>query len=202
MKKYDFEAMMQPSPSPPYGGMAALGGCLLLEFFMWVMFYGVYMDTIGILSDVYLSELAAIGPLFAFIDDEMTVSHLMAAMLAFFSCATPIYIWNIILANGIHKYPQDWLSKPINQIYAALMASLFLLVFAVEVVNLYTLIAQSENTGPLYTGKSSALMSYLAQNKGLGIFVSILLAIINAVIALITAKVAHQLKTAWKETQQ
>ncbi|PJB70252.1 MAG: hypothetical protein CO093_08555 [Alphaproteobacteria bacterium CG_4_9_14_3_um_filter_47_13] len=198
--KYDLDYLSPQGGGTPFKYLSAFIGCLILEFLVWVLFYGVYTDTIGILSDVYLSELAGIGFIFSLIDDEMTVSHLLAGILAFFSCATPIYIWNTILQNNIHHDPQAWLSKPLNQIYAVLAAFLFILVFAVEVVNLYTLIAQSENTSPFYnTGTTSAFMGYLAQNKGLGIFVSFLMAIINAVIALITAKTAHQFKQAWKE---
>lgn len=199
--KYDLD-YLPPERGTPFKHLTTVIGCLVLEFLVWVLFYGVYMETIGILSDVYLSELAGIGFIFSLIDEEMTVSHLLAGILAFFSCATPIYIWNIILSNNIHHDPQAWLSKPLNQIYAVLAGFLFVLVFSVEVVNLYTLIAQSEHNSPFYnTGTTSDFMNYLAQNKGLGIFVSFLMAIINAVIALITAKSAHQFKQALKESE-
>ncbi len=188
-------------PSGDGGGqpkrlLAFMGGCL--ELAMGTLFYGIYTDTIGLMSNVYLSELPGIGQLFGLIDEEMTVSHLLAAMLAFFSCAVPIYIWSVILNEKIYEEPRAWLSKPLNQIKAGFMLFIFILVFALEVTNLYTLIAQHKNAGPLPTGDDGEMLSYLADNAGLGIFVSALVAIINTVIAMLTVKAIHSFKSSWE----
>lgn len=198
--RFDPEYNQEPEAGLPIQYLWKLVQCLLLEFFIWVLFYGVYTETIGLLSDVYLSELSGVGFLFGLVDEDMTVSHLLAGILAFFSVGTPVYIWSAILKYRIHENLQAWLSKPVNQIYALLAGFVFLLVFGVEIVNLYTLIAQSEASGPLPgTGHTGELMTFLSQNKGLGIFVSFLMAIINAVIALITAKALYEYHQAKKE---
>lgn len=198
--RFDPEYNQETEARLPFHYLWKLGQCLLLEFFIWVLFYGIYTETVGLLSDVYLSELSGIGSLFMLIDEEMTVSNLLAGILAFFSVSTPVYIWSMVLKYRIHEDPQAWLSKPLNRIYAMLAGFIFLLVFGVEIVNLYTLIAQNENSGPLPgTGSTGELMQFLSQNKGLGIFVSFLMAIINAVIALITAKAFYEYSQAKKE---
>ena len=140
---------------PPMRFLAFMGFCL--ELMMGTLFYGIYTDTIGLMSNVYLSELPGIGQLFGLIDEEMTVSHLLAAMLAFFSCAVPVYIWSVILNEKIYEEPRAWLSKPLNQIKAGFMLFIFVLVFALEVTNQYTLIAQHKNAGPLPTGDDGDL---------------------------------------------
>jgi ABC-type uncharacterized transport system permease subunit len=173
--------------------------CFILEFTLFAIFYGVYSETIALLSDVFLSELPLVGPAFAIIDDEITVAHLIAMMLAFVSCYTPIYIWSIIIRQQIHLNPQAWLAEPGNQIIAAAAGFVFVLVFAVEAVNLYTLIARESGTSVFATGQSSDLMRYLAANKGLAIFVSVLVAVINAIIGFFAAHALHGLKKHLRE---
>lgn len=190
---------LSPGRGVPIKNMAALVGCFLLEAGIWTLFYGVYTDTIGLLSEVYLSELPGVGGLFSIIDEDITVSHLLAALLAFFSCATPVYLWSAVLNHRIHEKPQEWISAPMNKVYAGIGLFMFALVSGVEAVNLYALIARMSNTGPLPTGDLSQLMTYLSANKGLAIFISFLMTIINAAIALVTAKTAFDLKTAWRQ---
>ena len=172
-----------------------------LEFVLWVMLYGVYAETIGLLSDVYLSELPVTGRLFALIDEDMSVSHLIAAMLAFVSCAVPVFVWSEVLSQRIYTDPQGWLSEPGHQIAAVLAAALLLIVIALEVVNLYTLIARQSMPGPLPVGGQTELMAFLADNKGLAIFVSLLMAVINVVVGFFTARAMHDLKTSLKEAR-
>lgn len=184
------------SGGSPQRFLAFMGICL--ELMMGTLFYGIYTDTIGVMSDVFLSELPGIGPLFSMVDEQMTVSHLLAAMLAFFSCAVPIYAWSIVLNEAVYENPRMWLAKPLNQLRAGFMFFIIVLVFVLEVTNLYTLIAQHNNTGPLPTGQESEMISLLAENTGLGIFVSALVAIINAVIALLTVKAMNSFKSNWE----
>jgi|GEM_PF-2822735 len=69
------------------------------------------------MSDVYLCDLPAVGNIFCALDDEMTVSHLLAFLLAVFSIAVPIGIWSIIISEKIYEDPQAWLVKPTNRAY-------------------------------------------------------------------------------------
>ncbi|MEM9146743.1 MAG: hypothetical protein AAGC57_11125 [Pseudomonadota bacterium] len=54
-------------------------------------------------------------------------------------------------------------------------------------VNLYTLIAQASVGGfGMASGTASALTQFLAENQGLGVFVAVLFAVVNTVVALMT----------------
>ena len=173
--------------------------CIALEFLLWVMLYGVFTETIGLLSDVFLSELPGVGLIFAQIDEDLSVSHLIAAMLAFVSCAVPIFIWSEVLAQRIYADPQAWLAEPGHQIAAVFAAAVLLIVIVLEVVNLYTLIARQAVPGAFPIGDQSELMAFLADNKALAIIVSVLMAVVNVVIGFFTARAADELKTALKE---
>lgn len=193
-----------PNISPPPGGarMNAAGLvilCLFLEAGLLIIFYGVYSETIALLSDVYLSELPILGVIFRLVDDEMTVTHMIALMLAFVSCYTPIYIWSVVLDQRIYIHPRAWLAEPGNQIIAAAALFVFVLIFAVEAINLYTLIARQGTQNPYVTGNTSPMMAFLAANKGLAIFVSILMAVINALIGFLTAQAVRTLKSQMQE---
>ncbi|MEM1149927.1 MAG: hypothetical protein AAGI03_05120 [Pseudomonadota bacterium] len=161
--------------------------CVMLEVVLVIVFYAVYAETIGFLSDVYLSELPGIGSVFELIDRDMTVTHLLAFVLAFFSVAVPVFLWAQIYALGIHNDPGAWLSEPANKVWAVLGGGIYLLVFALEAVNLYTLIAREANN-PLPQVDSNPLMDALASNEPLAIGISILIAIINTVIAFMSVK--------------
>ncbi len=174
-----------------------VGGCL--ECVLLVTLYAVFSETIGLLSDVYLSELPVTGPLFERIDEDLSVSHLIAAMLAFVACAVPIFIWSEVLSQRIYADPQAWLSQPGHQVAAVLAAVVLLIVVALEVVNLYTLIARQSTPSVLPVGGQTELMAFLADNKALAIVVSLLLAVINIVVGFFTARAMHDLKTALKE---
>lgn len=187
-----------PRGDIPWG--AAVGLLLVgaLEACMGIMLYGAYSETMGMMSDVYLCDLPAIGGIFCSLDDEMTVSHLLAFLLAVFSIVVPMGIWSEVIKQRIYEDPQSWLTKPTNRAYAIIALALYALVFALETVNLYTLIARESIGGPFATNDTNALMSFLADNQGLGIFVAALVAVVNTVLALLTVRAAYTLKETMK----
>tara|TARA_R110001599_G_scaffold353823_1_gene599127 strand:+ start:691 stop:1284 length:594 start_codon:yes stop_codon:yes gene_type:complete len=191
-KSSPFDGMRPPS----FGSLAAMGFCLLLESAMFVMFYAVYTETIGLMSDTYLSELPVVGALFAYIDPDANASHIISLLLATFSVSTPLFLWSEIFRQKILDDPQEWFSHPSNQIIASFAGLILFLVLGLEVVNLYTLVARE--TMPSGFGVStddSGLMAYLAQNKGMAIGISAVVAVINIVLALFTTRAMRGLKS-------
>ena len=189
-------------PGLPPGGsglsLLALLGFILataLELLMLVLLFGTYAETMGMLSDVFLCDQPAIGRLFCVIDNEMTVSHLLALMLAIFSVAMPMVVWNEVIGQKIMDDPQLWISKPANRILAGIGLALLLLVFTLETVNIYTLIAREQIGGPFQTAQApNQLMEFLAANQGLGIVVAGLVAVVNAALGFLAVRAAHSLK--------
>ncbi|KUJ77230.1 hypothetical protein [Ruegeria profundi] len=174
-------------------GLAFAG---LLEGAMLLLFFGVFTETMGLASNQFLSELPGIGALFEIIDEDATVSHLLAFLLAVFSVAVPLAIWNVVLAEGVHLDPGQWLVDPMNRVKAILAGVVYAAVVLLEVVNLYTLIARETSSGPFATqAPTDALTAFLAENQALGIFVALLVAIVNTVLALITVRAAHGVKS-------
>lgn len=71
---------------------------------------------------------------------------------------------------------------------------MLLLVISLEIVNLYTLIAKEQIGFGLPT-QSSDLMDFLAKNKGMAIAISIVIAVINIILALFTTRAFKFLKS-------
>lgn len=189
------------NPSPfdgeKKGGMlwVAIPLCLFLELAILVMFFALYNETVGLMNDTYLSELPIVGSFFAMIDEEANASHIISLLLATFSVGTPIFLWSEIYRQNILENPQEWFSHPQNQVMASIAGLILALVVGLEVVNLYTLVAREAIDGPIFVEKApDGIMAYLAQNKGLAIGVSFLMAIVNIVIAMLTTRLIHSLK--------
>lgn len=182
-----------PGDGPRIGAILVVAMCCALEGGMLILLYGTYSETMGMMSDVYLCDLPGIGRAFCAIDDEMTVSHLLALLLAIFSIAVQLAIWSEFLRQRIYEDPQGWFAVPTNKVYAAIALGLFGIIFALETVNLYTLIARETIGGPFMSTDMNPLMEFLAANQGLGIFVAILVALVNAVLALLTVRTVHAL---------
>lgn len=165
-----------------------------LELAMLALLTATYTETMGLMSDQYLCDMPGFGGLFCIIDQDMTVSHLLAFLLAVFSVAVPIMIWSVVLDENIQADPRAWLASPMNRVKAGMAGLVYVAVIALEVVNLYTLIAQQAVTGP-FGGQQDEppLMDFLAQNQGLGIFVALLIALVNAVLALMTVRATRSL---------
>lgn len=190
--KSPFEGMRPPS----FAALAVFGFFLTLDGGMWTMFFAVYTETIGLMGDTYLSELPVIGQLFAALDPDANASHIISMLLATFSVATPIFIWSEIFRQKILDDPQEWFSHPSNQIIASVTGLILFLVIGLEVVNLYTLVArETMPSGFVVQTHDSGLMAYLAQNKGMAICISAVIAVINIVLALFTTRSIRSLKS-------
>ncbi len=189
----------KPSPfedmSPPsFIAVLTVIFCLGLEGAMFTMFFSIYTETIGIMNDSYLSELPIISVFFGALDPDANASHLVALLLAVFSVVTPLFIWAEIFRQKILDDPQEWFSHPQNQIIAGFTGLVLMLLIGLETVNLYTLVAQQSIQSGFVQTQESGLIEYLALNKDMAIGVSIIVAVINIVLALFSIRSLHNLK--------
>ncbi len=190
----------KPSPfegisTPSFSSILVVLFCLILESGMFTMLYAVYTETIGLMSDTYLSELPVIGAAFGALDRDANASHIISMLLASFSVGTPVFIWSEIFRQNIVDDPQDWFSHPQNQIIAVFAGLILFLVIGLEVINLYTLVAREAMPSGFVQSQDNGLMGYLAQNKGMAIAISAVVAVINIVIALFTTRAIRSLKS-------
>ena len=170
--------------------------CALLESAMWLLFFGTYNETIGLMDHTYIADLPIIGALFGFIDPDANVSHILSALLALFSVGTPLVLWAECYRQDIFSDPQEWLSHPQNKVYASIALAILAMVIALECVNLYTLIARETSTGGfIQEQQSSEVMAFLAENKGVAIGVSAVIAVINILLALFTTRAMQGLNS-------
>ncbi|MEW8693319.1 MAG: hypothetical protein AB2535_19970, partial [Candidatus Thiodiazotropha endolucinida] len=108
----------------------------------------------------------------------------------------PIFIWSEIYRQKILDNPQEWFSHPQNQIIATFAGLILFLVIGLEVINLYTLVAREIMPGGFVAQTDqSGVMAFLAENKGLAIGVSAVIAVINIILALFTTRAFHSLKS-------
>lgn len=191
----------KPSPfenvqPPNFSRLLAPPFFVLLELTMGLMLFAVFSSGIGLMDEAYLSELPLIGEVFMYIDPDANASHLIAALLAIFSVATPLVIWTEIYQQNILDNPREWISHPQNQIIASMAALVLLLVISLEIINIYTLIAKQATPGGIYIqDEARDFMAYLAENKGMGIAVSIVISVINIILALFTTRAFKHLKS-------
>ncbi|MFI0416404.1 MAG: hypothetical protein ACH255_19945 [Candidatus Thiodiazotropha sp.] len=179
-----------------FAAIAAIFFFISLEGAMWTMFYAVYTETIGLMNETYLSELPVIGVIFSAIDPDANASHIVSMLLATFSVGTPIFIWSEIYRQKILDNPQEWFSHPQNQIIATFAGLILILVIGLEVINLYTLVAREIMPGGFVAQTDqSGVMAFLAENKGLAIGVSAVIAVINIILALFTTRAFRSLKS-------
>ena len=191
-KASPFDGMRPPS----FAAIATTLFYLVLEGSMWTMFYAVYTETIGLMNETYLSELPVIGYAFSAIDPDANASHIISMLLSTFSVGTPIFIWSEVYRQKILNDPQEWFSHPQNQIIAAFTGMILILVIGLEVINLYTLVAREiMPSGFVVQTEQSGVMAFLAENKGLAIGVSAVIAVINIVLALFTTRAFRNLKS-------
>lgn len=199
-RKRDIQAADGDGP-PPSVFMAAIYflGAGMLELAMLLLFYGTYNETLGLMPGLYLCDLAALGALVCNTAPDMTVSNLLALLLAVFSVAVPIVIWNAVLDSDVLEDPGAWFDNPANKVWFVLGALVYFLVFMLETVNLYTLIAQhaDNHSGVLITAQDpNPMMEALRDNKALGVFIAALIAVVNVVLAFIAVRSARTLKEA------
>lgn len=176
-------------------GVAKVFFAVSLEAAMFIMFYALYTETVGFMNETYLTELPVIGSLFGMLDPDANASHIISMLLATFSVATPIFIWAEVHRQNILDDPQEWFSHPQNQILASVAGLVLIMVVGLEVVNLYTLVAQQSAQSGFVIQQESGVMEFLAQNKGLAIGVSAVIAVINIILALFTTRAFQSLKS-------
>ena len=176
-------------------GVAKVFFAVSLEAAMFIMFYALYTETVGLMNETYLTELPVIGSLFGMLDPDANASHIISMLLATFSVATPIFIWAEVHRQNILDDPQEWFSHPQNQILASVAGLVLIMVVGLEVVNLYTLVAQQSAQTGFVIQQESGVMEFLAQNKGLAIGVSGVIAVINIILALFTTRAFQSLKS-------
>jgi hypothetical protein len=191
----------KPSPfdtiqAPKFSHLLAILFFTCLELSMWLMFFAVYSQSIGLMDETYLSDLPLIGEVFYQLDPDANASHIVAILLATFSVSTPLFIWAEIFNQNIFGNLREWISHPQNQIIATIAALVLLLVISLEIVNLYTLIAKEAlPIGTFVEKQDSDLMGFLAENKGMAIATSIVIAVINIILALFTTRAFKFLKS-------
>jgi len=190
----------KPSPfdnvhPPKFSSILATLFFIGLEISMWLMFFAVYTESIGLMDETFLSDLPIIGRAFMRIDPDANASHIISILLATFSTGTPIFIWSEIFRQNILDNPREWISHPQNKIITSFAALVLLLVIGLEVTNLYSLIAREASTITFIQSQDDSLMSFLAENKGMAIAVSAVIAVINIVLALFTTRAFKLLKS-------
>jgi len=198
--------LLPPGSRPPLGSPGGGGFSVYLAMIAVSIFEGMiltmltstYAETMGLMSDVFLCEQPMVGRLFCVIDDEMTISDLLAFVLAVFSISVPLVIWHEVIEQRIIEEPGAWFAIPSNRVIAAVSLALLALVCALEAVNIYTLIARQVAGGPFQTVDPNPLIDFLANNRGLGIFVALLVTVVNIVVALLTVRATHALKKSLK----
>lgn len=192
---FDKPSVFERVHPPKFSNVLGCLFCIGLELSMWTMFYAVYSETIGLMDETYLCELPIIGAAFTHIDPDANASHIISILLATFSVGTPLFVWGEVFRQKIMDSPQEWISHPQNKIIASFTALVLALVIGLEVINLYTLVArQATPSGFIASSQSSGIMAYLAQNKGMAIGVSAVIATINIILALFTTRAFQLLK--------
>ena len=190
-KSSPFEKIHSPSISTVLPILFFIG----LEISMWLMFFSVYTESIGLMEETYLSDLPLIGMAFMYIDSEANASHIISILLATFSVGTPLFIWGEIFRQNILDNPREWISLPQNRIITSVAALVMLLVISLEITNLYTLVVKETlPSGFITQTENSSLMSFLAQNKGMAIAISMVIAVINIILALFTTRALNLFK--------
>ncbi|MGH1404336.1 MAG: hypothetical protein ACRBDL_08830 [Alphaproteobacteria bacterium] len=183
-------------PSISFSGALTIIFCCALEGGLFLLFFSTYTSVLGLLDHTLLSELPIIGGVFMRVDQEANGSHVLSFLLSIFSIAVPLMIWAEILRQKIMEDPQDWFQHRQNQVIAFVALTILSLVITLECVSLYTLIARESAPGGFGIAEDqSAIMSFLSQNKAMGIGVSIVIAVINLAISWMTARAFHSLKS-------
>lgn len=130
------------------------------------------------------------------IDPDANASNLAAILLATFSVGTSLFIWGEIFRQNILDNPREWISHPQNQIIASLAVLVLLLVISLEITNLYTLVAKEAlPAGAFVQDQASDLLAFLAENKSMAIAISIVIAVINIILALFSIRAFKHLKS-------
>ena len=180
--------------SPPFmsggdlGSQAAQLAKLILvmgiEAGAWVLHYAAYSQTMTIMPGGFLVEIPGIEGLFSGAPD-MPVNHLIAGFMAVASVATPVFGCFILIRHRVIAEPEVYFAYPPHRIYMALLLAFWALIVAVEIVNVLTLIESFVQNPFAKSGAADALRDH----KGLAYLSAVVIAIVNAAVALGTALV-------------
>lgn len=184
---------------PTLGTYFKMGGCIAAETALAIFFFAMFSETMGGTSNQLLCDLPIVGPVFCAVDENATVSHLLAGLLALFAVSVPIMIAKTTITERVYDDFQGWYAQPLNKIKLIVGGGLFIAVFLLEVLNIYTLIVQQSVVSPFAAPASTNdTLRLLAENKGLGVFVAILIAMLNLVVAFMTVSAALTLQSKMK----
>lgn len=193
-----------PPGLPPEGfrlmAIIAFAGLVLIDLMIGIMLYSTYAQTMSVGTHVYLCDLPLAGFVFCAVGPDMSAMHLLALLMAVFSIFVPMMIWSEALRIGIFEDPEGWLALPGSKLKATLALAVLGVVVLVELVNMQTLITQESLPGPfdLPGETQDNWAEYLATNRGLALFVSVLIVIMNLVLALITVRAARGLSATYQ----
>ncbi|WP_444994763.1 hypothetical protein [Aliikangiella sp. IMCC44359] len=181
--KSPFEGFRPPNATK--FGKAAF--CIAVEGIMFLLFYSVYNETISFMGETYLSELPLIGG--AFQNSDATASNIIAIVLSLFTLLTPIYIFAEIIRQNLIENFREWIAHPSHKITAIVAVFILLLATGLEIINIYTMVAKEalpQGGFVQVQSEQGDVMSYLAENKGIAVGVSLMITIINLTIAYFT----------------
>lgn len=185
--------------SPPsVGAVLKAFAASVVELGIGIMFFSIYSESVQFLNNTYLTDLPIIGLAFESIAPDANASHLVCALLAAFSVMTPLFIWSQVFEHEILDNAQEWFSHPQNKVIAGLCGFIMVLVVGMECVSLYTLIAHQSVSagGGFIQADQSGVMAWLADNKGMAVGVSLMIAVINITLALFCVQAFRALKPA------
>ncbi len=192
------EDLMDKFSSKQFNIMATLGfvGCMVLEVSVWLMLFSVFVENIQFASNSYLYDLPVVGGLFKSMPDT-NASHLISALMALFCVASPIFLWSYIIDQKIMNNFQAWVQYPQHKFYCVFGLILATLVVGIECLNIYELISKqaAEPEGLIQTVEEADLQKWLAENKGMAVAASLILTLVNFILALISVKAFHALKS-------
>lgn len=78
MKPFENPSPFNRIGRPDFSGFMKSIACLLIETAMFVMFFSVFSQSIGVMGASYLSKLPLIGSVFMTIDPDASTSHVIA----------------------------------------------------------------------------------------------------------------------------
>ncbi|MGH1378427.1 MAG: hypothetical protein ACRBB3_06365, partial [Alphaproteobacteria bacterium] len=78
--RFDKPSPFEGMSSPRFSSLFTVLICSALEISMFVMFYAVYTETIGLMNETYLSELPVIGSAFSAVDPDANASHIISML--------------------------------------------------------------------------------------------------------------------------
>ncbi len=184
-------------PSGRNGLMALIAFicCVVLEITIWTTLFSVFTENIRLANTTYLTDLPIVGAIFNSFPDA-NASHLISALMALFCTAVPIMLWSYIEDEKVFANFEAWIQYPQNQFYCAFGVLMALTVIGLEALNLYELISNqaAQPVGFVQTQEEAGLKKWLAENKGMAVAASLILTLINFLLALMSVRTFHNLK--------